>query len=112
MTDIRVVDNAAVRNNRVIDMRAIDLRAGQPARSGKNRRAHIKKVEARQLGSHVEIGIEERADRPHVLPVTLEDVGIHVETGDGRWDYVPSEVSESILQQAHQDLAVKNVNAH
>src|ERR1043166_4311471 len=59
MTDVRVVDNAAVRNNRVVDVRAIDLRAGQPARARKNWRAHIKKVEARQFRSHIEIRIEE-----------------------------------------------------
>ena len=53
--DARVVDDAAVGDERVVNLGAVDLRAGQKARARKNGRAHVKKIEARQFGHQVKI---------------------------------------------------------
>src|SRR5262245_25320127 len=67
-----VIENAAVGNHGVFDVRAVDLGPGKKTRTGEDRRGHVKKVEPRQLGGDIDVRFEEGADRADVLPVTLE----------------------------------------
>ena len=83
LADGRMVDDAAVGNDGVIDLRPIDLRSRQKTRAGENRRAHVEEIEARQLGSEIEVRFEEGADGSDVLPVALENIGEHAMGFDG-----------------------------
>src|SRR5687767_4818394 len=76
MLDMGVIDDAPVRNNSVIDLRAVDFRRRQKTRTGKNRRAHIEEIKLGQHCHEVKIGLEEISDGSNIFPVTLEDVGI------------------------------------
>src|SRR5271156_6457439 len=71
----RVIDDAAVGNHGVVNLRAVDFRAGQIAWPRKNRRAHVKEIEARQFGNEIKVRVEKRADGANVFPVALENVG-------------------------------------
>ena len=75
--DAGVIDDAAVGDDGMIDLRAVDLRAGQKARARENRRAHVEEIEARQLGGDIEVRFEERTDGSDVLPIALENIGEH-----------------------------------
>src|SRR5262249_10180162 len=92
VADFGAVNDAAVGNDRVVHLCAVDFRRGQEARSGEDRRAHVEKVEPRQLGGYVEIGLEKRADRSDVLPIPLKNVGEHTVCLNGAGDDVFAEV--------------------
>ena len=110
--DDGAVEDAAVGNHRVIDLGAVDLRAGQEARPAEDRRGHVEEVEARQLVGDVEVGLEEGADGPDVLPVALEDEGEDAQVLDGVGDDVLAEIGQGVVQQAAEDVAVEDVDAH
>ena len=112
MGDFGAVDDAAVGNDRVIQHGAVDFGSRQEPRPGENRGAHVEKVEARQFRSHVEVGLEERADRSDVLPVTLENVGKDSVRLDGAGNDVLAEIGIGVFQQLEQDVAVEHINAH
>ena len=59
----------------MVNLRAVDLGAGQIARARKNRRAHVEEIETRQFGDQVQVRLEKRADGADVLPVALINVG-------------------------------------
>src|SRR5438093_10813536 len=92
MANLRMIDDAAVADDRVIDLRAVDLGAGQKAGTGKNGRDHVEEIETGQLGGDIEICLEEGANGADVLPVTLVDVGKDALLGDGAGMCVVSEV--------------------
>src|ERR1035438_5044227 len=70
--DDSAIDNAAVGNDRMIDLGAVDFRAGQKARAAEDRRGHVEEVEPWQFVRHIEVGLEEGANGPNVLPIALE----------------------------------------
>src|SRR5687768_8990720 len=107
-----MVDNASIRDDRVIDVRAIDLRGGQKARTGENRRSHIEEVEFRQLGHEVEIGLEKIANGSDVFPIVLEDVGKNAMCFDRVRDDMLAEIGHGVVEQFEQHVAVENVDAH
>ena len=84
----------------------------QEARPRKDRRTHVEKVEARQLGCYVEIGLEKGPDRPDVLPVALKNVGEHAVGLNGAGNDVFAEVRESVVEQFDQDVAVEYIDTH
>ena len=90
----------------------IDLRGGQEARAGKDGRAHVEEIEPGELADKVEVGLEEGADGSNVLPVALEDVGEDAVLGDGAGDDVLAEVGVLVVEQADDEIAVEDVDAH
>src|SRR5207237_8421017 len=50
--------------------------------------------------------------RSDIFPVTLENVKKHPIICDNRRDNVPPKIRQNIIQQSHQHLTVKNINAH
>src|SRR5205823_6335059 len=62
VADVRMVDNAAVRHDGVVDLRAIDLRSRQESWPAEDRRAHIEEIETWQLRRTIEIRVKERTD--------------------------------------------------
>src|SRR5205085_6499466 len=101
-----------VRDDRMINLRPVNLRAGQKPRAAENGRAHIEKIETREFARYVQVGLEESANRPDVLPVALKHKGEHPVIGNGIGNDVSPKIGESIIQQAENDISVKNVNAH
>src|SRR5579884_3694551 len=108
----RVIDDATIGHHRMINLRAVDLRAGQKARARKHRRAHVKEIETRQFGSDVQVRLEKRADGPDVLPIALVHIGKNAMGLDGVGDDVFSKICMRVIQQLHQDFAVEHINAH
>jgi len=62
--DLCAVDDAAVGDERVVNVRAVDLGAGQITRPRKDRCAHVEEIEARQFGDEIQVRLEERAMVP------------------------------------------------
>ena len=112
VSDGSVIEDAPIGNHRVIDLRAVDFRAGQKARPGENRRAHIKEIESRQLARKVQVCLEKCPDGADILPVSLKNIREHALTGDRAGNDVFAEIGESIVQQAAYRIAVKDVDAH
>ena len=110
--DAGVIDDAAVGDDGVVNLRAVDLGAGQEARTGKNRRAHVEEIEARQFGSQLQVCLEEVADRPDVLPIALINIGENAVRVDGVRDDVLAEIGQRIVEQALDEAAVENIDAH
>src|ERR1700722_6261279 len=110
--DMRLVDDAAVGNDGVIDLRRVDLGGRQKARAGENRSAHVEKIEPRQLRHQVQAGLEVRANRPHVLPVSLENKGLQFVRVDGVGNDVLAEVGVRVVQLLQHYFAFEEVNAH
>ena len=96
----------------MVDLRAVDLGAGQIARAGKDGRAHVEEIEARQFADEVEVRLEKCADGADVLPVALKDEGKNAAGLDGLGDNVLAEVGQRVIEQIVDDGAVENVDAH
>ena len=97
---------------RVVNLRAVDLGAGQIARARKNRRAHVEEIEARQFGNQIQVRLEKGADGADVLPIALKDVGENAVRFDGVRDDVLAEIGKRIVEQVADEVAVENINAH
>src|ERR1041385_5607436 len=69
------IQDAAIGDDRVINLRSIDLTARQEAWPTKDRRAHVKKIKPRQLIGYIQISLEKGADGPDVLPISLKHIG-------------------------------------
>jgi len=110
--DARLVDNAAVGDEHVINVSAVDFGAGQIPRAAENRRAHVEEVEPRQFRHEVEVRLEKRADGADVLPVALKNVGEHAARTDGVRDDVLAKIRQRVVKQFADQTAVENVNAH
>src|SRR5215510_6628782 len=112
MADVGVVDNAAVADHGMIDLRAVDLAAGQEARARKNRRDHVVKIKTRQLAGGIDVSFKKAADGADVLPVALEDVSKDAMFFDEARDDVLAEIRKFILEETGQHVAVEDVNAY
>ena len=112
LADLREVHDATVGNDRVIDQRTVHLRGGQEAWARINRRGHVEEIEARQIGGDIQIRLEERADRPDVLPVTLENMRRNAVRLNRLRDDVFAEIGLRVVEQLREHAAVENVNAH
>src|ERR1043166_3832996 len=108
----RVVEDTSVGNYGVIYLSAINFRPGQKAWPAENRRCHVEEIKARQLARYIQISFEKCADSSNVLPITLKDRRIDFQVLDGLWDNVFAEIGERVIQQAADDVAVEDVNAH
>src|SRR2546426_7385199 len=105
--DAGPIDDAAVRNDRVINGRAVDFRGRQKAWPREYWRAHVEKVKARQFGGHIEARLKKGPDRSDVLPVPLEHVRVNAMGVDGLGNDMLAEIGEFILQQLDDDVAVE-----
>ena len=112
MRNCRAVDNAAVRNDRVIDLRTVNFRTRQEAWSAENRGAHIEKVEARQFTGQIQVCLEEGADGSYVFPITLKNIRVHPQFLDGLRNNVLAKVRQRILQQTKNHTPAEHINAH
>src|ERR1035438_9865805 len=106
------LDNAAVGNDRMIDLGAVDFRARQKARAAEDRRGHVKEVEARQFVRDIDVGLEEGANGSNVLPIALEHKGEHAQILNSVGDNMFAKIGERVVQQAADDVAVEDVDAH
>ena len=108
----RIGDEAAVTDDHVIDVAAVDLGGRQVTRVRVDRGAAIKEVEGWQGLGECEVGIEERLHRPDVLPVTLEDVAAEFFAAEERRNDLLAEILHVVVQRSSQDLAAEDVDAH
>src|SRR3954466_4889547 len=104
MADAGRINDAAVRNDRVVDLGTINFGRGQKPRAAENRSAHIKKIELRKLGRAIDVRFEKRANRSDVFPVALENVREDPEIGNSQWDDMLAEVGVSVFEQSNQDI--------
>src|SRR5438105_2742337 len=96
----------------MINLRAVNFRAGQEARAAEDRGGHVEKIETRQLAGDVKVRFEESADGADVFPVALKDGGKDAAILDGLGDDVFAEIGELVVEEALDHLAVENVDAH
>src|SRR5262249_42857666 len=99
MADGGAVDNAAVRNHRMIDLSCVDFRAGQETRPAEDRSAHIKEIESRKFVGDVEVGLEKGADGADVFPITLENERVNAQVFNGLRDDVFAKIGQIVFQQ-------------
>src|SRR5436190_3806968 len=117
IADGGAIEDAAVGNDRVIDLANVGLGGGQKARARKDRRVHIEEIEAGQLGGDIEVGLEEVADGADVFPITLEDIGedtiLGAATGDRLRDDMFAEIVPlGVFEELDEHVAVEDVDAH
>src|ERR1044071_3605363 len=112
VTDRSMVEDAAVRDDGMIDLRAIDFRARQKARTAEDRGRHVKEIETWQFTGDIQIRLEKGANRADVFPISLKNIREHSLLGDGCRDDVLAEIRLRILQQAFDHIASENVDAH
>src|SRR2546426_808374 len=101
MTDVRVVDDATVRDDSMVNLRPIDLRARQKTRAAEDRRAHVEKIEARQLRRTVQIRFKERADRSDVLPIALKHIGKDAQIRNGNGNDMFAKIGQRVVETAN-----------
>src|SRR5204862_2370222 len=110
--DDGVVENAAVGNDRMINLRAVDFRAGQKARPAEDGGGHVEKVEARQFIGDIEVGLEEGADGADVFPVALEERGEDAQAWDDLGNSSFAEIGQGVVEQSSDHLAAEDVDAY
>ena len=93
-----VAEDAAVGDDGVIDGRPVDLGRRHEARARVNGGGHVEEIEAGQVGREVQVGLEEGADRPDILPVTLVNVGKDLQILDRLGNDVFAEIGQVVLQ--------------
>src|SRR5262249_12189085 len=96
--DMRFRNDAAVRDDRLSEGRAIDLASREEARVGVNWRVRLEEAVFRHQTRQVEIRFVKGTNRPDVLPVSLENVGADVSFADCFRDHMLSEISQISLQ--------------
>src|SRR2546421_2025895 len=99
MSDHRMIQNAAVGYDCVINLRTVDLRAGQKSWAAENRRAHVKKIEAGQFAADIQVCFEEGANGSDVLPIALKNRGEHAQIFNRLRDDVFAEIGQRIVEQ-------------
>src|ERR1051325_3652955 len=75
MADIGRIDDAAIRDNGGVNLRAIDFRCRQKPGPTENRSAHVEEIELRQFGCAVDVRVEKRANGSDVFPIALKNIG-------------------------------------
>ena len=106
------VDDAAVGDDGLVNRRPVDLRGRQKTRARVDRRLHLEEVKLWQRRGHVQVGLEEGANRADVLPVTLVHMGVDGVRVDGARDDVLAEVCHLVLEQLDERLPVEQVDTH
>ena len=92
---------------------ALHLRRGQEARVRVDGPHRVVEVEGGHGVAQLQVGLEVRADRPHVLPVAAVEVGLHPHLADGVRDHVAAEVHErGVGHRLLERLAAEHVDPH
>ena len=102
--DLGVGHDAAIGNDGLLDGGAVDLARGQETRVRVDRRGRIEEIEGRQRVGEIEIGLEKGADRPDVLPIALENIGLHAALVDHLGDDVLAEIDVLIVERIDEGL--------
>ena len=100
-------EDATVGDHGMIDLCAVDFRAGQEARAGEDRRVHVEKIEPWQFRSEIKVGFEEGADRSDVFPITLEHVGIDAIGLNGMRNDVLAEIGVVVVEQMADQITAE-----
>src|SRR6185503_8625553 len=70
--DLRAIDDAAIADDRIIDLSLFDLRRWQIARACEDRRFSVKQIELRNLARQIQIRAIESTNRSDVFPVAIK----------------------------------------
>src|SRR5690606_17384738 len=90
-----------------------NIRRGQKASAGVNRRGGIGKVEGRVGTDQAQIAFEEGPDGADVFPIAVEQVHLYVfAADDGGKDLFAKVVIGGFLQSSDQHVAIEDVNTH
>src|SRR5438552_490413 len=100
MADRSAIDDAAIRNDRMINLCAIDFRARQKAGTAENRRAHVEEIEARQFIRNIQVRFKKGADGSDIFPITLENKRAYAEVFNRLGDDMLPKVCQVIFQQS------------
>src|SRR5688572_9581298 len=98
MLYFRVVDDATVGDDGVINFCAVDFRSGQKPGPGENRRAHIEEIKLRQLRNQVQVRLEKVPDRSDVLPVSLKNIRENAVRLDGAGNDMLPEIRHGVVE--------------
>mmetsp|Transcript_6652 Transcript_6652/g.17027 ORF Transcript_6652/g.17027 Transcript_6652/m.17027 type:complete len:340 (+) Transcript_6652:1777-2796(+) len=107
---------APVADDGVFDVALLHLGRGQEARGGVDGRAGVVELELRGVLGQGKVGLEERLDGANVLPVVVEQVGLHVApVGGGFGDDLAAEVvvpGVVLVEEGQQRGLLEHVDAH
>src|SRR5438105_2032915 len=95
---MRIGNDAAIRNDRLTQGRAIDLATGQKTRMGVDWSVDVEEAVGGNQIRQFEVRFVKRPNRSNVLPVAFEDVGAHVPVLDRLWNDMFAEINQVVLQ--------------
>src|SRR6185369_10287574 len=111
---LSAVHDAAIADDRIVDLALFDLRRRQVARAREHRCFGVEQIEFRNLARQIEIGAIESADSSDVFPVAVEHVCLNVSRSYGRWYHMLAEIDPRGIfgKQLFELRILENVNSH
>ena len=94
------VQDAALGDQRALDVAAFQLRRGKEARVGVDGVLRVVEIKRRDRVAQRQVGLEVGLDGPDVLPVAAVDVGLHALARNRVRDHVAPEVDQLRVRDA------------
>ena len=107
-----MANDATFTDDRLIDLRSIDLAGGQKSRMGINGIEVIKKVVGWNRLGQGQVRLKECSHGSNVLPVALKNIGENFVFIEGGRNDVFAEIVVSIVERVDEDLAIEDIDTH